>query len=121
MDHLFRKKKIDTSALTVDLVIDAPVYEKLKKRAHIECITENDVLLYALTRGMKNFNLHLAKDYKEDYEVISKLFEQSKRDNELLNALVHQNVRFRQILDDKEKQGKFGVKNNEKPTDGTSK
>ena len=103
----FRRKKSNTSVPTVDLLIDASVYEQLKKRAHTEGISENDVLLYSLKRGMREYYLHLAKDYKEDYEVTRKLFEQSKRDNELLREILSQNERFYEILDDKEKQGKI--------------
>jgi hypothetical protein len=105
MFHLFLRKKIDTSAVTVDLVVDAPIYEELKKRAHTEGISENDVLLYALKRGMSEYWLHVLKYERKRHKLVEKLFEQSKRKNALLEMIIDQNVRFREILDDKYKGG----------------
>ena len=101
MLHFFKRKKNNTSERTVDLLIDAPVYQKLKKRAHMEGISENEVLLYSLKRGMSDYWLHVMKDHKDDYELVKGFLEQCKRDNELLEAIINQNVRFHEILDEK--------------------
>jgi hypothetical protein len=107
MFHLFRRKKNNTSAPTVDLLIDASVYEQLTKRAYTEGISENDVLLYSLKRGMSDYWLYVVKYERERCQLVEKLFEQSKRDNELLEALINQNMRFHEILEDREKQGEI--------------
>ena len=44
MFHLFQSEKNNTSERTVDLLIDAPVYEQLKKRALMEGTSGSDVL-----------------------------------------------------------------------------
>ena len=104
MFQVFKRKKNNTPELTVELIIDAPVYEQLKKRALMEGISENDELLRTLRRGMSDYWLHVAKYERERYQLVEKLFEQSKRDCELLEAIINQNVRFHEILEDREKQ-----------------
>ena len=104
MLDFFRRKKNNTSVPTVDLLIDAPVYEQLKERALIDGVSENEELLRALRRGMSDYWLHVAKYERERYEMVEKLFEQSKRDSELLEAIINQNVRFYEILEDKERE-----------------
>jgi hypothetical protein len=105
MLRFFNRKKNNTSIPTVDLLIDAPVYEQLKKRAHTEGVSENEELLRALRRGMTDYQLHVAKYERERYQLVEKLFEQAKRDSELLEALMNQNIRFHEILENREKQG----------------
>ena len=48
------------------------------------------------------------RNMRERYEEVEKLFKQSKRHSELLNAMMNQNELFREILKDKEKRGKSG-------------
>jgi len=105
MSRFFNRKKNNTSIPTVDLIIDAAVYEQLKKRAHTEGISENEELLRALRRGMTDYQLHVAKYERERYQLVEKLFEQAKRDSELLEALMNQNIQFREILENRKKQG----------------
>jgi len=111
----FRKKKIETPLPVVSLVVDIAVYEQLKERALVDGISENDVLAESLKRGMNDFWLHLMKDYREDYELIKKLFEHSKHDSDLLNGIINQNERFSDILKGNEKLGENGVENHEIP------
>ena len=105
MSRFFSRKKNNTSVPTVDLLIDAAVYEQLKKRARTEGISENEELLRALRQGMTDYQLHVAKYERERYQLVEKLFEQAKRDSELLEALMNQNIQFREILGNREKQG----------------
>jgi hypothetical protein len=107
MFQVFKRKKNNTPELTVELIIDAPVYEQLKNRAHAEGVSENDVFEYSLKRGMSDYWLHVVKYERERYQSVKKLFSQSKRDNELLEAIINQNERFHEILDDKDKQGEI--------------
>ena len=101
MLRFFKRKKNDASKLTIDLLIDAPVYKQLKRRALMEGVSENEELLRALRRGMSDYWLHVAKYKRERYQLVEKLFEQSKRDSELLEAIINQNVRFHEILEDR--------------------
>lgn len=109
MFQVSKRKKNNTPELTVELIIDAPVYEQLKKRAHTEGVSENEELLRALRRGMSDYWLHVVKYERERYQSVKKLFSQSKRDNELLEAIINQNERFHEILDNKYK-GESAVK-----------
>ena len=97
------RKKNNTSVPTVEIIIDAPVYEQLKKRAHMEGVSQNEELLSALRRGMRDYLLHVAKYQREEYYLVEKLFEQSKHDSETLDAIIKQNDRFHEILEGKEK------------------
>lgn len=74
MFRFFNRKKNNTSIPTVDLLVDAPVYEQLKKRAHAEGVSENEELLCALRRGMTDYQLHVAKYERERYKLVEKLF-----------------------------------------------
>ena len=105
MFRFFNKKKDNTSVPPVDLFVDASVYKQLKKRAHMEGVSENEELLRALRRGMTDYQLHVAKYERERYQLVEKLFEQAKRDSKLLEALMNQNMRFHEILENREKQG----------------
>jgi len=96
------RKKNNTSVPTVEIIIDAPVYEQPKKRAHMEGVSENEELLRALRRGMRDYLLNVAKYQREEYFVVEKLFEQSKHDSETLDAIIKQNERFHGILEGKE-------------------
>jgi len=102
MFRFFNKKKNNTSVPTVDLLIDTPVYEQLRNRAHKEGVSENEELLRALRQGMTDYQLHVAKYQREEYCLLEKLFEQSKHDSETLDAIIKQNERFREILEGKE-------------------
>ena len=99
----FNRKKNNTSIPTVEIVTDASVYEQLKKRAHMEGVSESEELLRALRRGMRDYLLHVAKYQREEYFVVEKLFEQSKHDSETLDAIIKQNERFYEILEGEEK------------------
>jgi hypothetical protein len=107
MFQVFKKKKGSNAEPIVELVIDADVYEQLKNRALMDGISEDEELLRVLKRGMSDYWLHVAKYEKERYQWIKELFSQSKRDNELLEAIINQNERFHEILRDKDKQARI--------------
>lgn len=100
MFQIFKRKQNNTP-LSVDIIVDASVYEKLKNRARVENVSENEELLRALKRGMSDYWLHVAKYEGERYHLIEKIFEQARRDNELLEAIINQNTHFHEILYDK--------------------
>ena len=105
MFSFLRRKTNRTLKRTVDLVVDASVYEQLKKRAAKEGISEDEALLHSLRGGMKDFNLHLMGEYKEDYTAVAHVLEQCKRDNASLRAILAQNEHLDSILQDyKQKQ-----------------
>lgn len=106
MFQVSKGKKNNAPVSNTELIIDASVYEQLKNRAHAEGVSENDVLEHSLRRGVSDYWLHVAKYEKERYQWIKELFSQSKRDNELLEAIINQNARFHEILGDKDKQAK---------------
>jgi hypothetical protein len=70
MFRFAKRKKINTSVLAVELIIDAPVYAQLKKRARTEGVSENEELLRALRRGMSDYWLHVAKYERERYYLV---------------------------------------------------
>jgi len=104
MFQLFGIKKNKNPEPTFELVIDGPIYKKLTNSAHGEGISENDAMVYALKRGMRDYWLHVIKHESERYQLVKKLCEQSKQDNELLEAIIAMNDRFNKMLKDKEKQ-----------------
>jgi len=87
-----REKEKQRPVSNVELIIDASVYKQLKNRAHVEGISENYVLEYSLRQGMNDYWLHVVKYEKERYQSIEELFSQSRRDNELLEAIISQDV-----------------------------
>jgi len=99
------RKKNNTSVPTVEITIDAPVYEQLKKHAHMEGVSENEELLSALRKGMRDYLLHVAKYQMEEYYLVEKLFEQSKHDSQTLDTIIKQNERFHEILDSEKSEG----------------
>lgn len=115
MFQVFKKKHNKEPEPVVEIVMGAPVYEQLRKRAANEGVSESEELLRALRRGMSDYWLHVVKHETERYRSVEKLFNQSKHDNELLEAIINQNVRFHEILNDEDKgestvkrwQGKF--------------
>lgn len=57
----FKRKKNDTSVVTVDLPVDAWIYKQLTKRADMDGTSESEVLPYSFRRGMSDYWLHVAK------------------------------------------------------------
>jgi hypothetical protein len=105
-----RRKRRDAPVATIELTVDATIYERLKNRALKDGVSENEELLQALRRGMSDYWLHVATYEREQYKLIAKLFEQSKRDNELLESLISQNLRFLDMLEHKESKEKSSKK-----------
>ena len=63
--RLFKSKKNNNPEPIVELIIDAPVYEQLKKRTLVESVSENDEFVDALRRGMRDYWLYVAKYERE--------------------------------------------------------
>lgn len=102
--RVFKGRNNRTGAVAVELIMDASVYEKLKDRARVEGVSESTVLEHSLRQGMSDYWLHVAKHDSERYDWIKELFSLSKRDNELLEAIIEQNARLHEVLYAKDKQ-----------------
>ncbi|MEM3365770.1 MAG: hypothetical protein QXM93_05055 [Candidatus Methanomethyliaceae archaeon] len=77
---------------------------------HLE---ERDVVIKILERGMTHYWVHEYKQMKTSYMQLKKLFEEYKKDNEILNALQTENRQLREILQKRGSKMKFkrNVKN----------
>ncbi|RJO62152.1 MAG: hypothetical protein C4542_04820 [Dehalococcoidia bacterium] len=99
LDLLRRKKGLAApSEIIVEATIEASLYNKLQQRALEERASTNEVLQESLELGMSDYWLYVMDDYRQDYALISRLFEQYKRDNELLRSLEAQNRHLQQVL-----------------------
>jgi len=86
------------SEIIVEATIEVSLYNKLQQRALEKGASANEVLRESLERGMSDYWLYVMDDYRQDYALISRLFEQYKRDNELLRSLEAQNRHLQQVL-----------------------
>jgi hypothetical protein len=91
--------KSESSRETVVISLDYKVYEKLKDRALADGETESDALVRAFERGMDTYWANQIRSEQEDYELVKVLFEQSKHDHMLLEAIIKQNMELRKILE----------------------
>ncbi len=96
-----RKKRNRQSKPVIEVTIDAATYERLRGLARAHGVSQDEGLLCALRRGMEDYWLHIAQCERQRYRSLQKVFAQAKRDSELLEALIQQNIRFRQVLDDR--------------------
>jgi|WetSurMetagenome_2_1015567.scaffolds.fasta_scaffold405406_2 hypothetical protein len=91
-----RSKK--NSPKIIEIILDVPLYERLKAQALVEGNSESKALLFALKRGMRDFHLHVMADNKEDYAIIRRLKEDCERDNSLLKSIENQNINFQSLI-----------------------
>ncbi len=84
----------------IELTLDASLYERLRALACARGVPEDEELFRALRLGMDGFWRHFARYERQWYRALQKIFAQAKRDSELLDALVKQNIRLRNILDE---------------------
>lgn len=99
-----RRNKNSQPEPVFEVTIDTHTYERLKELACTHGVSEDEELLGALRRGMEDYWLHVVRCERQRYQSLQKIFAQAKRDSELLEALLQQNIRFRQVLDERLKQ-----------------
>jgi cell shape-determining protein MreC len=97
---IFRKK--GESAI-LEAFLDNSTYERFKAYVAANSLNESNAMVKILERGMANFWAHEFKQMKTSYLHIKKLFEEFKRDNELLNALQKENEQLKSTLEGREK------------------
>jgi len=85
--------------VTIDVFLDHLTYDKFRAYVTRNSLDESSALVQVLERGMANYWLMDFKRLKQSYSPMEKLFEECKRDNELLNALAQQNEQIRGILE----------------------
>jgi hypothetical protein len=94
------KKERDKPDPVIELTLDASLYERLKTLACARGISEDEELFHALRLGMDDFWRYFGRYERQWYRSLQKIFAQAKRDGELLQALIEQNIRMRNILDE---------------------
>lgn len=95
-----RKSKVDTFYL----VLDSEIYQRLKRRARTDHISEERALREALERGMRDYWLHVTREDSAVYEYIMEIARQYEEDNKVLEALIDQNNRLFAILEQHQQQ-----------------
>ncbi len=78
--------------------IDASLFDEIKRCAAAGGVSQADVILAALKRGMEDYWLYVMADYREESKLIDGRFVQYRHDNELLKALDAQNRHFEKLL-----------------------
>jgi cell shape-determining protein MreC len=83
----------------LEVFLDNSLYERFRDYIMKNHLSESDAVVKILERGMANYWLHEFKQTKSSYLHIKKLFEEFKRDNELLKALQVENEQLKSILE----------------------
>ncbi|MGC8939279.1 MAG: hypothetical protein ACP5IM_01850 [Candidatus Bathyarchaeia archaeon] len=83
----------------LEAFLDNSTYEKFKAYVAENSLNESDGMVKILERGMADFWVHEFKQMKTSYLHVKKLFEEYKRDNELLDALQRENKHLKSILE----------------------
>ena len=92
------KNKGDTPVL-IDVFLDHSTYDRFRAFAVKGGLDENGALVRVLERAMVSYWLMDFKQLKQNYLPMKKLFEEYKRDNELLNALKQKNEQLEKVLE----------------------
>ena len=92
--------------VVVDVFLDHSTYDKFKEYLTKNNASESDALVNVLERGMATYWLQEFKHLKQNYLPMKKLFEEYKKDNEVLKAIEKQNEQLQKILDEKGKEQK---------------
>jgi len=93
--------------VVVDVFLDHSTYDKFKDYLTKNNASESDALVNVLERGMATYWLQEFKHLKQNYLPMKKLFEEYKKDNEVLNAIEKQNEQLQKILDEKGQEQKI--------------
>jgi hypothetical protein len=83
----------------LEAFLDKSTYERFRDYVMKNRLSESDAVVKILERGMANYWLFEFKQMKESYMRIKKLFEELKKDNELLRAMQMENEQLKNILE----------------------
>jgi len=83
----------------LEVFLDKSTYEQFRDYVMKNRLSESDAVVKILERGMANYWLFEFKQMKASYMRIKKLFEELKKDNELLKAMQMENERLKNILE----------------------
>ena len=83
----------------LEAFLDKSAYERFRDYVMKNRLSESDAVVKILERGMANYWLFEFKQMKASYMRIKKLFEELKKDNELLKAMQMENERLKNILE----------------------
>jgi len=83
----------------LEAFLDKSTYERFRDYVMKNHLCESDAVVKILERGMANYWLIEFKQMKESYMRIRKLFEELKKDNELLRAMQMENEQLKNILE----------------------
>jgi len=93
--------------VVVDVFLDHSTYDKFRDYIAKNNASESDALVNVLERGMATYWLQEFKHLKQNYLPMKKLFEEYKKDNEVLKAIGKQNEQLQKILDEKRQEQKI--------------
>jgi len=83
----------------LEAFLDKSTYERFRDYVMKNRLSESDAVVKILERGMANYWLFEFKQMKESYMHLKRLFEEFKKDNELLKAMQTENERLKNILE----------------------
>jgi len=97
---MFKNKKSKKEyEVIVDVYVDENIYRKFISYLIKNKMDEGDALDKILENGMKNYWLEYYKNLKSVFEHIKPLYEECKRDNEILRLLERQNRILKEYVD----------------------
>jgi hypothetical protein len=83
----------------LEAFLDKSTYEQFRDYIAKNRLSESDAIVKILERGMTNYWLFEFKQMKTSYTYLKKVFEEFKRDNELLKAMLLENEQLKSILE----------------------
>jgi hypothetical protein len=83
----------------LEAILDKSTYERFRDCVIKNHLSESDAVVKILERGMANYWLFEFKQMKASHMHIKKLFEEFKKDNELLKAMQVENEQLKNILE----------------------
>jgi DNA replicative helicase MCM subunit Mcm2 (Cdc46/Mcm family) len=100
-DRMLRRKR--EAPILVDVFLDSLTYDRFRAYVAKSHLDEGTALVDVLERGVANYLLMQFKRMKQDYPRIEMLFNEYKKDNEVLRALEQQNDQLQKILEEEGK------------------
>jgi hypothetical protein len=97
--RMVRRKR--DAPVIIEVFLDYSTHEKFRDYLAKNNLDESNALVNVLERGMANYWLQYFKQLKQNYQPMKKVFEEYRKDNEALKALVQQNKQLRKILEEK--------------------
>jgi len=83
----------------IDVYVDETIYHKFISYLIKNKMDEGDTLSKILENGMKNYWLIYYKNLKSNLKCIEPLYEECKRDNEILKSLERQNNLLKEYIE----------------------